>query len=167
MFSTTNQFLQKLETWIAASSLALLLALSIFQILLRNFFDFGYPEIDIINRHLLVICGMMGATLATSKLSHIKIDALNTVLSDSIKNHLSRPINLFSCAVCLLLCYYSTIFVSDEWQFAPANERWTLPFTLIYPFSFALISMHFLFNCIAGNKAAEKNIKTNIETNQP
>ncbi len=161
MLSTTNQFLQKIEIWIAASSLTLLLALSIFQILLRNFYDFGYPEIDIINRHLLIVCGMMGATLATSKFAHIKIDALSTVLSDVTKNRLRLPINLFSCGVCLLLCYYSTIFVSDEWQFAPANERWTLPFTLIYPFSFALISMHFLFNCIAGNKTTENNIETN------
>ena len=107
---------------------------------------------------------MMGATLATSKFAHIKIDALSTVLSDTTKNHLRLPINLFSCGVCLLLCYYSTIFVADEWQYAPENERWTLPFTLIYPFSFALISMHFLFNGIAGNKAAENNIKTKIET---
>jgi len=155
MFFATNQFLQKIEVGIAALSLTLLLALSIFQILLRNFFDFGYPEIDIINRHLLIISGMMGATLATSKFAHIKIDALNTVLSDTTKNRLKLPINLFSCGVCLLLCYYSTIFVSDEWQYAPVNERWTLPFTLIYPFSFALISIHFLLNSITNNAARE------------
>jgi len=162
LFSTTNKFLQKVETGIAALSLTLLLALSIFQILLRNFYDFGYPEIDIVNRHLLIICGMMGATLATSKFAHIKIDALNTVLSDTTKNRLKLPINLFSCSVCLLLCYYSIVFVSDEWQYAPANERWTLPFTLIYPISFALISIHFLLNSRTDNNsgnATEKNRK--------
>lgn len=161
MLSTINQFLQKIETWVAVSSLALLLGLSIFQILLRNFFGFGYPEVDIINRHLLIICGMMGATLATSKFSHIKIDALSTVLSDAIKNHLKLPINLFSCIVCALLCYYSIIFVTDEWQYAPVNERWTLPFTLIYPFSFALISIHFLLNGITRNNAINNHLKQN------
>jgi TRAP-type C4-dicarboxylate transport system permease small subunit len=153
LFLATNQFLQKIETGIAALSLTLLLALSIFQILLRNFYDFGYPEIDIINRHLLIICGMMGATLATSKFAHIKIDALSTILSDTTKNYLKLPINLFSCGVCIFLCYYSTVFVSDEWQYAPANERWTLPFTLIYPISFALISIHFLLNSTVDNSS--------------
>ena len=149
MLKNTNRLLQKIETWLAAGSLTLLLALSVFQFLLRNFFEFGYTEIDIINRHLLVICGMMGATLATSHLTHIKIDTLNTVLPDLIKKHLKLPLNLFSCSVCALLCYYSIIFVTDEWQYSPANERWTLPFTLIYPISFALISIHFLINSIS------------------
>lgn len=150
MLKTSNQILQKIEVTLAASSLALLLALSIFQCLFRNLFEFGYPEIDIINRHLLVICGMMGATLATSHLTHIKIDALNVLLPETIQKRLKRPLNLFSSAVCMSLCYYATIFVSDEWQYTPVNERWTLPFTLIYPISFALISIHFLINSIDG-----------------
>lgn len=150
MLKTSNRFLQKVETSFAAGSLALLLALSIFQCLFRNLFEFGYPEIDIINRHLLVICGMMGAALATSHLTHIKIDALNALLPDTLQKHLKRPLNLFSSAVCMWLCYYAIIFVSDEWQYTPMNERWTLPFTLIYPISFALISIHFLINSIDG-----------------
>jgi len=52
----------------------------------------------------------------------------------------------------LLLCYYAVIFVQDEWQYAPVNERWTLPFTLTYPLSFALMSWHFLMNELAGDK---------------
>jgi len=141
-----NHSLQTVETWLAAGSILLLLFLSIFQILLRNIFDFGYPEIDIINRNLLVLCGMMGAVLATSKRTHIKTDALSVLLTPTLKNKLQLPLGLFACCVCLLLCYYSIIFVSDEWQYAPVNERWTLPFTLIYPFGFALMSYHFLLN---------------------
>ncbi len=89
---------------------------------------------------------MMGAVLATSKHSHIKTDALNVILSPAVKAKLKLPISLFACCVCLLLCYYSIIFVSDEWQYAPVNERWTLPFTLIYPVGFALMACHFLLN---------------------
>lgn len=146
MFKKINHSLQTIETWVAAGSVLLLLLLSIFQILLRNFFDFGYPEIDIINRNLLVICGMMGAVLATSKHAHIKTDALNTLLTASLKARLKLPLALFASGVCLLLCYYAVIFVTDEWQYAPVNERWTLPFTLIYPSGFALMSWHFLTN---------------------
>lgn len=137
---------------IAALSLFLLLALSIFQIITRNFFNFGYPEIEIINRNLLVICGAMGAVLATSKLRHLKIDVLQAFMSEHQISLLRCPLALFSAAVCLIMSYYSGIFVMDEWQYAPANERWALPFNLIYPFGFGLLSLHFILNCAAKTK---------------
>ncbi len=153
ILKTINLKLQQLEIWLAASALFLLLTLSIFQILLRNFLEFGYPEIDIINRYLLVVCGMMGAALATAKNTHIKTDALNILLSPAAKSRLQLPLQLFAAIICCLLCYYSVIFVSDEWQYAPPNERWTLPFTLIYPLAFALMSIHFFYNAIPGKKS--------------
>ncbi|MBE9567083.1 MAG: TRAP transporter small permease [Proteobacteria bacterium] len=149
LLKTLNHHLQQLEIWLASGALLLLLSLSIFQILLRNILEFGYPEIDIINRHLLVVCGMMGAALATAKSTHIKTDALNILLSTATKQKLQLPINLFAAFVCGLLCYYSFIFVSDEWQYAPPNERWTLPFTVIYPLSFCLMAVHFFYNAIS------------------
>ena len=152
MFNNIDHSLQRLETLLASLSLFLLLALSLFQILLRNILDFGYPEVDIINRHLLVVCGMMGAVLATSKVSHIKTDALGVLLSAETKYKLQLPLSLFASIVCAALAYYSVIFVSDEWLYAPTNERWTLPFTLIYPLSFSLMSLHFVLNEITGNK---------------
>ena len=158
MLKKTNNILLTLETWLAASSLLLLLTLSVLQILLRNIFDFGYPEVDIINRHLLVIAGLMGAVLATSKHAHIKTDALSLLLSPSIKDKIQLPLNLFSSFVCLVLCYYSYIFVLDEWQYIPTNERWTLPFTFIYPISFALMACHFLLNEMSAEKPSHKTI---------
>ena len=140
--------LVKAESIIAAFSLFLLLALSLFQILLRNFFDFGFSEIEIINRNLLVICGTMGAVIATSKLRHIKVDALTPVMSKRIVSLLCFPLTLFSALVCAVMCYHAVIFVMDEWQYIPVNERWTLPFTLIYPLGFFLLGLHFLLNCI-------------------
>jgi len=139
--------LVKVESIIAATSLFLLLALSLFQIFTRNVLNFGYAEIEIINRNLLIICGAMGAVLATSKLRHIKIDALTVFMSERQISLLRCPLSLFSAGVCLMMSYYAGIFVMDEWQYAPANERWALPFNLIYPFGFGLLSLHFLLIC--------------------
>jgi TRAP-type C4-dicarboxylate transport system permease small subunit len=147
-----EQILVKIESMIAALSLFLLLSLSIFQILTRNFFNFGYPEIEIINRNLLVICGAMGAVIATSQLRHIKIDVLRAIMSERQVSLLRCPLSLFSAAVCIFMGYYAGIFVMDEWQYAPANERWALPFNIIYPFGFGLLSMHFILNCTAEKK---------------
>jgi len=142
-----EQKLITLESWIAACSLLLILALSIFQIIIRNTLDFGFPEIDIINRHLLVVCGAMGAVLATPQLRHIKIDALTPLLSKITITRLRIPLLLFATLTCAVLCYPALQFCLDEWEYAPANERWTLPFTLIYPLGFSLLSIHFLFLC--------------------
>ena len=139
--------LVKAESMVAAFSLFLLLALSLFQILMRNFFDFGFSEIEIINRNLLVVCGAMGAVIATSKLRHIKVDALTPLLSKRIVSLLRFPLSLFSALICAVMCYHAVIFTLDEWQYIPVNERWTLPFTLIYPLGFSLLGVHFLLNC--------------------
>lgn len=147
MIHTLHQRLIKLEGWIAALSLMLMLALSVFQIIARNFFDTGFFQIEIISRNLLIVAGMMGAILATSGQQHIKIDALATVLSDTILARLRIPVLLFSAFVCVFMCDASIAFFIDEWEFAPANERWIMPFTLIYPIGFALLTLHFLLLC--------------------
>lgn len=147
MLERFEKNLVKVESIIAATSLFLLLALSLFQIFTRNVLDFGYAEIEIINRNLLIICGAMGAVLATSKLRHIKIDALTVFMSERKILLLRCPLSLFSATVCLMMSYYAGIFVMDEWQYAPANERWALPFNFIYPFGFGLLGLHFLLIC--------------------
>jgi len=124
-----------------------MLALSIFQIIIRNTLDFGYPEIETINRHLLLICGAMGAVLATPQLRHIKIDVITPLLSKKWLVHLRTFLLLFATLTCAILCYPAIQFCLDEWQYAPANERWTLPFTFVYPLGFALLSLHFLILC--------------------
>lgn len=141
-----------MESVIAALSLFLLLIFSLFQIITRNVFNFGYAEIEIINRNLLVICGAMGAVIATSKLRHIKIDALAAFMNQRQVSLLRCPLALFSATVCLLMSYHAGMFVMDEWQYAPANERWALPFTFIYPFGFGLLGLHFLLICFKKSK---------------
>jgi TRAP-type C4-dicarboxylate transport system permease small subunit len=147
LLDALHKYLIKLEGWVAALSLLLMLTLSLLQILIRNIFDFGFPEFEIINRNLLVICGMMGAVVATSHMKHIKIDALTIFFSEKTSSYLRCPLALFSALVCAAMFYYSANFCIDEWEFAPSNERWALPFKLIYPIGFALLCLHFMFIC--------------------
>ena len=148
MLNQLENRLIKLESLVAALSLLLMLLLSLIEIFTRNFFDFGFPEIEIINRNLLIVCGATGAVLATSSLRHIHIDALTPVLSKQHLKQLRIPLSLLSAVVCGVMAYYAVQFCLDEWEYAPSNERWTLPFTLIYPFGFGLLSLHFLLICV-------------------
>ncbi len=147
MLHKIEHTLVQAESIVAALSLFLLLALSIFQIITRNFFNFGYAEIEIINRNLLVLCGSMGAVIATAKLRHIKIDVLTAFMKNRHVTMICCPLALFSSFICAIMSYHAGIFVLDEWQYAPANERWALPFTLTYPIGFSLLSIHFFLNC--------------------
>lgn len=149
----------KIEGLAAALSLLLMLTLSLIQILIRNLFDFGFPEFEIINRNLLVICGMMGAVVATSHMKHIKIDALTILFSEKTISRLKCPLALFSALACAAMCYYSIIFCLDEWEFTPSNERWVLPFKLIYPIGFSLLCLHFIFLCRKGQVYKYQNYK--------
>jgi len=94
----------------------------------------------------------MGAVIATSKLRHIKIDALTTFMNERQVSLLRCPLALFSAVICLLMSYHAGIFVMDEWEYAPANERWALPFTLIYPLAFGLLGLHFFLICFKKSK---------------
>ena len=100
------------ESWVAALSLLLLLALSVFQMLVRNLFDFGIPEIEILNRHLLLVCGAMGAVLATSQCRHIKIDALSLLLSEAATQRLRCPLLIFTSIICAVFTYPAVQFLS-------------------------------------------------------
>ena len=147
MIARLDNALARAERLVAALSLLAMLLLALLQIFSRNFFDTGFPQIELLNRHLLIIAGLMGAALATHHSRHIKIDALNTVLSRRQQQLLRLPLLWFAAAVAAALAYYAAIFCMDEWRYAPPNERWTLPLVLVYPLSFAAMSLHFVFAC--------------------
>ncbi len=155
MLKTLHVCLHRFEVLLAAGSLLMILALSLVQMFVRNVLDFGYPEIEIVNRHLLVVSGLMGAVLATRSNRHIHIDALNTVLSEAWRSRLKIPLRLFAAAVCLALGYFAIVYCQDEFEFAPANERWLLPFTLAYPLGFLLMALHFLLPGPPGDPATQ------------
>ncbi len=141
----------KAEGALAAVSLLSLLALILLQLFLRNVFSFGFPEIEVITRHLLIICGGFGAVLATPQMRHIKIDALTPLLNTQQQTFLRIPLALFSVLACVAMSYYAVQFSMDEWQYAPSNERWALPFTLMYPLGFGLLSFHFWMLCFGAD----------------
>ncbi len=147
MIARLDHTLASAERLVAALSLLLMLLLSLLQILTRNFFDTGFPQIELLNRHLLIVAGLMGAAIASHESRHIKIDALTTIMSDRQIQLARIPLLLFAALTCAALAYYSVIFCMDEWQYAPPNERWTLPFVLAYPISFSAMCLHFLFAC--------------------
>ena len=147
--------LTKLEVYLAAASLFLLLALSLGQIIARNFFHTGLPAADSLARHLVLYVTFFGAVLAVEYRSHIKIDVVTAWLSVTTLNRIFRPIQLICVLVCSFFSVAAARFWYDEWRYATAADQWTALLDLILPIGFLLLSLHFLLGVLLGPQRSD------------
>jgi TRAP-type C4-dicarboxylate transport system permease small subunit len=139
-----------IETWLAAASLFLLLALALVQILARNFFDAGIANADTLTRYLVLYVTFFGAAVAVARNRHIKIDVCSTLLPPATVRKLYRPMRAIVATVCAFLADAAIRLWLDEWSYAPAHEHWQLVVGLIIPVGFVLLTAQFLLAAILG-----------------
>ena len=140
----------RLETWLAAGSLFLLLALALLQILARNLFDAGIAEADTLTRYLVLYVTFFGAAVAVQRNRHIKIDVCCALLSPAMLRRLYRPMQLLAALVCAFLADASIRYWRDEWLYAPDHERWLVLVGLVMPVGFVLLTTQFFLAAILG-----------------
>lgn len=131
-----------IEKWIIAISLLSLLTFGLLQIIARNFFDTGFPDLSIISRHLVLFITFTGAALITEQHKHIKIDALCSTMSDLNRVRLARPLLFISGGVCAVFGWYALQFWLDEWHYASSHELLPVLLALILPLGFLLLALH-------------------------
>ncbi|WP_455234398.1 TRAP transporter small permease [Thiogranum longum] len=144
----------QLESWMAAASLFLLLALAIAQIVARNFFDAGIPDADTLTRYLVLYVTFFGAAVAVDRDRHIRIDIGCALLSPAILRVLYRPMRLIAALVCAFLGSAAIRFWRDEWLYAPEHEHWQVIAGLIIPVGFILLAVQFLVTAVLGRDEA-------------
>lgn len=149
--------LARLETWLAAASLALLVLLTLVQIIARNLFDSGLPAADAASRHLVLYVTFLGAALAIQHTRHIRIDVITVWLSEAWLRRLHPPLNLLAAGICGLLSHAAVRFWWDEWQYAAPHERWHTLFNLIIPIGFGLLTLHFALAMLLGARTHAKS----------
>ena len=139
-----KQKLVSFEKLVAGLSLLLLLILTLSQVILRNFFELGFAEIDVISRHLVLFVTFMGAALACENSQHIKMDFINSLLKPDFKTQLTFPLLFISSMICAVFFFYALQFWLDERLYAPNNEQLALYLALIIPVGFFTLCLHFL-----------------------
>lgn len=139
-----KRYLIHIERWVASLSLSLLLGFTLTQIVARNFFDTGFPLLDMISRHLVLFITFMGAALISEYNRHIKIDILASILSIRQRRALARPLLFITAIVCAFFVWYSAQFWWTEWQYSSQHERWQVVFALILPVGFGIVCVHLL-----------------------
>jgi len=139
-----------IEKLLAATSLLLLLLFIVIQLIARNFFDHGFPLLDIISRHLVLFVLFMCAALVSEQNNHIKVDLLPNLLTSRHKKNLAVPILVLSACICLVFFWYASAFWLDEFNYAPQNERIAVYLALALPSGFLVLGLHFLLLSITG-----------------
>jgi len=140
------------EDGVLVALVGLLVACSLLQIILREFFSTGLVWGDDLLRHGVLWLSFLGAARATVENKHIAIDLLPALVRRRGRIALSALSSLFSCVVCLILCWVSWTFVQGErlnagTVFAEIPYWWV---ETVFPFSFALMAVRFGFNGISG-----------------
>jgi TRAP-type C4-dicarboxylate transport system permease small subunit len=134
----------RMETFMAGSSLLLLLSIVFGQVLLRNFFQSGIPNADILSRYLVLYVTFFGAALAVESHRHIRIDVVAACMKAERIRILRPPLYLVSAVLCSMMAWAAMRFWYDDWQYVAEHERWSSILALITPFGFCLLVLHFL-----------------------
>lgn len=136
---------EKLESLLLVSLLAVMVGLAFLQIVLRIFFATGMLWGEPLLRHLVLWVGLLGATLAAKEGRHINIDVISRVLPERGKVAIQALTDLFSTVICIFLIYSSLTFIRDEFQTAALafSKIPTWAVAVIFPVAFGLIALHF------------------------
>lgn len=154
-------FLNRLSNYIAFAEkgligtlLAVMIVLAFLQVILRNFFSTGILWVDPLLRHMVLWICFLGASIATHKKKHIKIDIFGRLLSTKSKSVVNMLTNLFAASVSYALMDASYKFILDEQEAQTVIltinnfEIISWWFQIIIPVGFGLMIFRFLINAI-------------------
>ena len=145
-----DNLIARIEGGMLLVLLSLMVTLSFFQVLLRNFFALGLPWGEILLRHMVLWVGFLGASLAAKKRRHLNIEVLSRFMPAGLRPMINILIFLFTIIVCLALFWASLLLVISEREMGGKlfGNFPTWVFQLILPIAFALIGLHYLLRTV-------------------
>ena len=130
--------------------LTALVAIGLYQLLLRNLFASGLFWGDALLRHLVLWLGFLGASLATRERQHLSIDALARVFPAGWQPWLTLLTNLTAALVCTLLFQAAWRFVQDEYAagtvLVPGVSTWLAE--SIMPLGLSIMALRFFLRVL-------------------
>lgn len=118
------------------------------QIVLRNFFDFSLFWGDEMLR-LMVLWLTVAGGLAASRLDkHISVEVLDRFLPNKLQMPVQIILDLFTAAVCALICWQSSRFVMSSYEYGDTvmNSVPAWIAQIVLPIGFGLMAWrHLLF----------------------
>lgn len=147
LFNFEN-ILGKLESFFLLTFIFIMSSLSLYQIILRYFFNDSITWIDPLLRGIVLLSAMLGGAKAIGLQKSIKVDVLHYYTNRKLRIIIDKILNIFGFIICFILFIISCHFVLSEKEFAEIFlfkvKMWH--FELIFPVSFFLMSFHFFVN---------------------
>jgi len=143
-----EQALTRVELGAALLAFAVMLALSLADIVGRNLFNATLPGGDLVLRHLVLWVALPGAALAVAAKRHLHLDPANLAARPRWQKWTAIPFNLVAALVCALLTQAAWAYWQDEWQYQSTDAAWLAWLGLILPVAFGLLALHFLLRAV-------------------
>lgn len=140
------RWLNHLEDGLIVLILLMMIGLAVYQIVLRNVFSSSLVWVEPLLQNAVLWIGLLGAMIASRRDEHIRIDLINTWLKPEAKRWLAMVVDLFTCAVCAVVAWYSMLFLFEEMgqggNAFPGVPSWILQ--AMIPIGFSVISVRYL-----------------------
>ena len=143
-----EQALTRVELGAALLAFAIMLALSLADIIGRNLFNATLPGGDLVLRQLVLWVALPGAALAVAAKRHLHLDPANLAARPRWQKWTAIPFNLVAALVCALLTQAAWAYWQDEWQYQSTDAAWLAWLGLILPVAFGLLALHFLLRAV-------------------
>ncbi len=137
--------LHRIEDFILASLLGIMILLAVFQIVSRNVFGVGYSWTEVLLRVLVLWIGLVGAMIASRTDGHISIDVVSRFLPKRARMAADAFTQILTAAVCGLVAWHGARFVNMEQEFGGTAFAdvpvWVCE--LIIPVAFSVIAVRY------------------------
>lgn len=143
-----EQALTRVELGAALLAFAVMLALSLADIIGRNLFNATLPGGDLVLRQLVLWVALPGAALAVAAKRHLHLDPANLAARSRWQKWTAIPFNLVAALVCALLTQAAWAYWQDAWQYQSTEAVWLAWLGLILPVAFGLLALHFLLRAV-------------------
>ncbi len=158
--SRIRKIVENTATGLAVFLMLSLILLSFLQVILRNFFSMAFSTVETLIRHEVLWIAFIGAALTTLRGRHISIDILPRYLKGKVKLILQWIISLSATVICLVLCWYSILFIQMEIEFGTKIgdliPAWIVQ--IILPLGFLLLALSFPLRTLEGREQKQRDL---------
>ena len=147
-----DEILGRVEQYLLAVLLGVMIRVAFLQIVLRNFLATGISWGDPLVRYLVLWIGFIGASLAVREGKHITIDVFSQWIPGLGNTAIRVVTNLFSAFICGVLTVAAVNFIRNEARFDAATALGisALPIQAIIPVTCGLMTLRFGLQSLRG-----------------
>ncbi|RCW42031.1 MULTISPECIES: TRAP transporter small permease [unclassified Halanaerobium] len=141
-----NGAIKRLEEFILSYGVLVMAALTIVNVISRNFFGYGLSFATEINEFLIVFITFLGTSYAARNGRHIRMSALYDITNDKWKKILTFMMTLGTAVIMYYMTYLSYIYVRQVFVYQRVSPVLRVPLFLIWawvPIGFLMTALHY------------------------